>query len=271
MGVRTPPGVFVWSCELAQARRFAQGEAFCDGDSIADLLRVLSVFDFLALANRAPAFFNASKFSACCVRSNGIFDRKRSRSLVHAGLLATTPIAADPPNPSPNYPTDGLTPVAMCSRRAMSRRRSARRVALERLATCRRDLGRERKTRPSQDRLMGRSFGVDERRIPLDRDRYRTRQHLIAQVEPAGIVGDPSSAHSVSLSTTFLRTADQDADAGHCRSTIVSLSTHIPMASYLGEGSWIEFNNHARSARPARRRAARSWALHPAATKRIRC
>ena len=54
-------------------------------------------------------------------------------------------------------------------------------------------------------------------------------------------------------------------------STTFLLSTHIPMASYLGEGSWIEFNNHARSARLARRRAARSWALQPAATKRIRC
>jgi hypothetical protein len=108
LGVRTPPGVFVSACELglarrfAQARRFTQGETFWDGDSSVDILRVSGVFDFLALAGCAPALFTASRFSECCFRPNGIFDRKRSRSLVHAGRLATTPIAADPPNPSPN-------------------------------------------------------------------------------------------------------------------------------------------------------------------------
>ena len=54
-------------------------------------------------------FLTASRFSECCFRLNGIFDRELSRSLVDKWLLVTTPIASDPPNLTSNCPTAGLT------------------------------------------------------------------------------------------------------------------------------------------------------------------
>jgi hypothetical protein len=76
---------------------------------VAEIPNVLGVFDFPGPACRALTVLTASGFSGCCFRLNGIFDRELSRSLVDRGLLVTTPIASDPPNWTPNYPTAGLT------------------------------------------------------------------------------------------------------------------------------------------------------------------
>jgi hypothetical protein len=62
----------------------------------------LGVFDFSAPTCHALAFLTASKFSECCFRLNGIFDRELSRSLVDKWLLVTTPIASDPTNRTSN-------------------------------------------------------------------------------------------------------------------------------------------------------------------------
>ena len=53
------------------------------------------------------AFLTASGFFECYFRLNGIFYRKRSRSLVDAGLLVTTTIAFEPRNQPQNEPTAG--------------------------------------------------------------------------------------------------------------------------------------------------------------------
>ena len=52
-------------------------------------------------------FPTTGRFSGCCFRLNGIFDRELSRSLVDKWLLVTTPFASDPPNQTPNYLTVG--------------------------------------------------------------------------------------------------------------------------------------------------------------------
>jgi hypothetical protein len=77
--------------------------------SVAEIPNVLGIFGFPAPACRALSFLTASLFSGCCFRQNGIFYRELSRSLVDKWLLVTTPIASDPPNPTSNYLTGGLT------------------------------------------------------------------------------------------------------------------------------------------------------------------
>jgi hypothetical protein len=85
------------------------GEFFFRNASFAKIPNVLGIFDFSGKAGRALTFLTASSFSGCCFRLNSIFFRELSRSLVDKWLLVTTPIASDPPNPTPNYPTAGLT------------------------------------------------------------------------------------------------------------------------------------------------------------------
>jgi hypothetical protein len=82
---------------------------FLRDTTIAKIPSVLSVFDLSAPTCLALAILTWGRTSECCFRLNGIFYRELSRSLVDQWLLVRTPIAFDPPNPTSNYLTAGLT------------------------------------------------------------------------------------------------------------------------------------------------------------------